>query len=83
MQLPGFDEFLTSIDPAEFDRRYYELTYGKANLVELPPVFDPGFRAALDQVIQTRAVSSLAASMVYLRMYHEWLSRYLEDPPNT
>lgn len=84
MQLPSFDNFLDTFDDSEFKRRKKAYFYGQPEVIQCPrPDFvPPDYHETINLAISKGREYAVLESLIYLEMYHEWLSSYLSGSQN-
>lgn len=75
MELPGFDEFLESVDPDEFAKKINQST--PLRVIEFDPQDTQALQNALAMLHQQTAQDAVKISLLYLQEYHEWLKEHL------
>ena len=75
MELPGFHDFMASLDADELGARIDRRT--PMQILQLQSSLNEQELALLQQIYQRAVRDSVDISLVYLQMYHDWLRECL------
>ncbi len=75
MELPSFNEFLSSIDVDDLAKKYVQQT--RPHIIQLSPQDVEALGNAISIVYQDAVLNSIKCMKVFLAEYHAWLSKQL------